>query len=113
MNEIGIKSIRDTYDFVLFNDNSFGIEALMNGVRSYQYSRDGSFSDDRFMYFDLWQVNYQLYDIVNLKNRIESGLYNKDFNVEYVSEYINAMYRPYTSDSLNRFRAMLTPTNSL
>jgi hypothetical protein len=110
INHVDMDSLRDTYDCVLFHDNSLGLEGLLKGVKSYQYSRDGSFADDRFMYFDLWQVNYVLADIYRLKDAIEMRSYEKEFDVEAVSEYVNAMYRPYTSDSLNRFREILNPT---
>ena len=50
VSDVDMDILRDTYDCILFNDNSFGIESLLKGVKSYQYSRDGSFSDDRFMY---------------------------------------------------------------
>ena len=108
MINVDMDSLRDTYDCVLFHDNSFGIEALLKGVKSYQYSRDGSFADDRFMYFDLWQVNYTIKDLVALRNEIQLGSFEKKFDVIAVSEYINAMYRPYTKDSLRRFREILT-----
>lgn len=101
--DVAMDSLRETYDCVLFNDNSFGIEALLKGVKSYQYSRDGSFADDRFMYFDLWQVNYQLADLHRLKDSIQSRSYNKDFELEAVTDYINGMYRPYTRDAFDRF----------
>jgi hypothetical protein len=110
INHVDMDSLRDTYDCVLFHDNSFGIEALLKGVKSYQYSRDGSFADDRFMYFDLWQVNYLLSDIYRLKDAIEARSYKKSFDVEAVSDYMNAMYRPYTSGSLDRFCEILNPT---
>ena len=108
MDKVDMDYLQNTYDCVLFNDNSFGIEALMKGVRSYQYSRDGCFADDRFMYFDLWKVNYQLDDIYRLKDAIQAQSYEKYFDVEAVSDYINAMYRPYTPDSLTRFREIVS-----
>jgi hypothetical protein len=105
--DVAMDSLRDTYDCVLFNDNSFGIEALLKGVKSYQYSRDGSFADDRFMYFKLWQVNYQLADLHRLKNSIQSCSYDKEFDLETVTDYVNGMYRPYTRDAFDRFRELL------
>lgn len=105
--DVAMDSLRETYDCVLFNDNSFGIEALLKGVKSYQYSRDGSFPDDRFMYFDLWQVNYQLADLHRLKDSIQSRSYDKDFELEAVADYINGMYRPYTRDVFDRFRELV------
>ncbi len=105
--DVDMDCLRDNYDCVLFNDNSFGIEALLKGVKSYQYSRDGSFSDDRFMYFDLWQVNYQLADLRQLKDSIQSGSYDKKFDLEAVIDYINGMYRSYTQKRLDWFREIL------
>jgi hypothetical protein len=104
--------LRNTYDCILFNDSSFGIESLLKGVKSYQYSCDGSFADDRFMYFDLWQVNYLLADIYKLKDKIETLRYEKTFDVEAVSGYVNAMYHPYGIDSLNRFSEILNAHGS-
>jgi hypothetical protein len=111
LTKVDMDCLRDDYDCVLFNDNSFGIEALLKGVRSYQYSRDGSFEDDRFMYFNLWQVNFQLEDVYLLKDQIQVGSYNKVFDVQSVSAYINSMYQPYTRESLSRFREILDSCN--
>jgi hypothetical protein len=108
--EVAMDSLRDIYDCVLFNDNSFGIESLLKGVKSYQYSRDGSFADDRFMYFDLWQVNYQLADLFKLKDSIQANTYDKEFDLGAVADYINGMYRPYTRDAFEWFRELLRPT---
>ncbi len=101
--EVDMDTLRETFDCVLFNDNSFGIEALLKGVKSYQYSWDGSFADDRFMYFNLWQVNYQLVDLRRLKDSIQSLCYDKNFDVEAVSNYLNGMYQPYNRTAFERF----------
>lgn len=106
--DVDMDSLCKVYDCVLFNDNSFGIESLLKGVRSYQYSRDGSFLDDRFMYFDLWKVNYLLDDVYLLKDAIKNKSYEKEFSVEAVSDYINAMYHPYNRDSYNKFCELLS-----
>jgi hypothetical protein len=103
VNEINIETLSNEYDFVLFNDNSFGIEALIKGVKSYQYSSDGSFKDDRFIYFNLWKVNYNLDDIFSLKEQILNKKYDKSFPVDDVSKYINSMYRPYNKKAFNQF----------
>jgi hypothetical protein len=105
--EVNMQSLRENYDCVLFHDNSFGIEALLMGVKSYQYGRNGSFVDDRFIYFDLWNVNYQLSDIHQLKISLLSGAYDKSFNVRAVSDYVNAMYYPYGPGPLDSFRKFL------
>ena len=107
--DVRMETLRERYDCVLFNDNSFGIEALMKGVKSYQFSSDGSFTDDRFMYFNLWKVDYQLNDLHNLKNAILSKSYNKAFDVEAVADYVNRMYHPYSPESTDQFFRILNP----
>jgi hypothetical protein len=110
VNDICMDSLRETYDCVLFNDNSFGIEALIQGVKSYQYSRDGSFTDDRYLYFNLWNVNYQIADLYQLKDSINSQTLEKLFELKSVSNYLNNMYRPYTRNTFEQFREYLNPS---
>lgn len=112
ISNIDMNLLNKTYDCVLFNDNSFGIEALLMGVKSYQYSRDGSFGDDRLIYFNLWRVNYKLDDIYKLRDAIESFSYQKKFDTDAVSDYINAMYCPYGPNSLDQFNEILRGVNS-
>lgn len=97
--DVNMDSLRDTYDCVLFNDNSFGIEALLKGVKSYQYNHTGDFSDDRFMYFTLWNVNYDFDDLSVLRDLILSECYEKSFDRDAVAAYMNAMYKPYTNNA--------------
>ena len=104
---IDIQSLKDTYDFILFNDNSFGIEALLQGVKSYQYDKNGLFLDDRFLYFDLWKTNYSLNDLIALRNSLIDGSYNKSFPVEKIGTYINLMYKPFTQESIIYFQQLL------
>ncbi len=105
--DVNVVSLSKTYDCVLFNDNSFGIEALLKGVKSYQYCRENTFLDNRYIYFDLWRVNYCLEDVSQLKETIENLTYDKSFSNPAVSDYINSMYRPYSQKSFNMFINLL------
>ena len=104
---VDVGNINDRYDCVLFNDNSFGIEALINGVKSYQYNRNGRFEDDRFIYFDLWKTDYALDGLYELKDMICLAQYDKSFDLQKVSDYINWMYSPYTNETVHRFIEIL------
>lgn len=112
VSDVAMDALRETYDCLLFNDNSFGIEALMKGVKSYQYNRNGQFSDDRFMYFDLWQVNYQFSDLQALKSSIQNGTYMKAFDVDKVADYINGMYCAYNVGAKDRLQKLLNRSHS-
>jgi hypothetical protein len=105
--DVKVDSLSKTYDCVLFNDNSFGIEALLKGVKSFQYCRNKNFLDNRYIYFDLWKVNYCLEDVSQLKESIENRTYDKSFSTHAVSGYINSMYRPYSQESLSRFISLV------
>lgn len=105
--EVAMDTLRDTYDCVLFNDNSFGIEALFQGVKCHQYSRNGNHADDRLIYFDLWKARYSFVDLCRLKEELAARSYDKSFDWDAVSRYVNGMYRPYAGDSLGEFQALL------
>ena len=107
VDEVNVDLLSKTYDCVLFNDNSFGIESLLKGVKSYQYCKNIAFLDDRYIYFDLWKVNFSLEDVSQLKIKIENCTYDKSFSSQAVSRYINSMYHPYSQKSLKQFINLL------
>lgn len=95
VDQVDMTCLSAIYDIVLFNDNSFGIEATIMGVKSYQYNRTGIFRDERFLYFDLWDTHLDFIKLNLIKEKLINEEYDKNFNVEDLSDYINLMYRPY------------------
>lgn len=95
---VDMSHLSDIYDCVLFNDNSFGIESLFMGVRSYQYDATRQFDDERFFYFDLWDTHLDYDGLILLRDQLLNGCYTKNYNVPALSDYLNSMYRPYTGD---------------
>ena len=106
-NDIDLSTLSKVYDCVIFNDNSFGLEALMHGVKSYQYSRSGIYDDDRFIYFNLWNVFITLEDLFLLKEKILDGSYDKSFDVAAATKYFKNMYSSYNNQKLLRFMEIL------
>jgi hypothetical protein len=100
---VSMDSLGDKYDCVLFNDNSFGIEALLKGVKSYQIKTNNFCMENRFIFFDLWKVNYEDHELRTLIQSIANDQYDKNFDYYAVIEYINNMYKPYDEDSLKNF----------
>ena len=98
IDNICIQSFSNTYDLTLFNDNSFGLESVILGVKSYQYNRSNIFLDERFPYFEEWDthINFDKLDI--LKYKIQSGNLDKSFSSLNVSSYLNKMYTPFVGD---------------
>lgn len=84
-----------TYDLVLFNDNSFGLECLIFGLKSFQYNHSGCFIDDRYFYFNHWNTKIDFDGLKKIKSKIITNKLNKNFNQELISNYINKLYKPY------------------
>jgi hypothetical protein len=101
--DVDMSLLKDRYDCVLFNDNSFGIEALLKGVKSYQYNHNGKVTEDRFHYFDLWDINLSYDGLLDIHNQIATGVFNKSFEVDAVSDYMNLMFHPYNKSCVNKF----------
>ena len=95
---VDMDRLSSIYDCVIFNDNSFGIEAIIGGVKSYQYNRKGIFIDERLFYFDLWNAQLDLTGLIELRNQLLNNDHDKNFDVVAASSYINQMYRPYEGD---------------
>jgi len=96
---VDVSLLSDNYDAVLFNDNSFGIESLLMGVRSYQYDRTNRFDDERFFYFDLWNTHLDYDGLLSLHDELRKYTYIKAYDVSSVSDYLNRMYRPYINNT--------------
>ena len=91
-------AISELYDAVLFNDNSYGIEALIYGVKCFELDLFGNSLDERLIYFDVWQCRIDTTGLQNLRDSLEAGSFDKTFDREAVSEYINYLYSPYVGD---------------
>lgn len=102
VSKVSMEKLSEVYDCVIFNDNSFGIEALFFGVRSFQYNHDGEFIDERFIYFDYWETHLDYHGLKMLRDEISSGSFSKEYNIEFLREYLNKMYRPLTTNCVNQ-----------
>ena len=98
VSSIHMDQLSATYDCIIFNDNSFGIEAIISGVKSYQYDREGAFIDERLFYFDLWDAQIDFAGLNELRSQIATRKFDKGFDVTAARGYINSMYRPYEGD---------------
>jgi len=89
------RTFRFTYDFVLFNDNSFGLESLILGVRSYQYAVNDFGIDDRFFYFNLWEKFIKKDDLAQLRLQLSNSSLDKNFDINEVRSFINSTYKSH------------------
>ena len=87
--------LKDVYDVVLFNDNSFGIEALMEGVKSYEFEFGELYPETRLMDFDCYDSIMDKDKAIKLRDEILTGFYQKTMDHEALTDYVNRQYIPY------------------
>jgi hypothetical protein len=83
------------YDLVLFNDNSYGIEALIQGVRSYQFDFSEVYPEDRLINFNLYDTKLNVSGCMILKEQILNKTIDKSINREILIFYISNHYKKY------------------
>jgi len=87
------------YDFILFNDNSYGLESLIFGVKSIEIDFFGNNFDERLIYFHEWDHRIKVFDIESLAIGILNGTVSKFFNQDNIENYINFLYTPYIGNA--------------
>ena len=92
--------LRETYDVVLFNDNSFGIESLIMGVKSFEYHVNSIYDQTRMFEFKIYKNKLKKEDLKIMRDSLLDGTYDKKFSVVAATSYINRHYKAYDSTSL-------------
>ena len=96
INSVKMDQLAEVYDVVIFNDNSFGIESLIQGVPSYEYDLEESVDDTRLFNFHIYESKLKKTDLDILKSNLMSN--KKEYlEPKLVSEYIKNVYTPYIS----------------
>lgn len=92
IDSIKMSLLRKKYDYVIFNDNSFGIEALINGVKSYEFIFQDKINERRLFYFNDYNSTLNSNQLSHLVDKYEEN--NKLFNAKSIEDYINKFYTP-------------------
>jgi hypothetical protein len=107
INQVDVENLRFNYDFVLFNDNSFGIESLMQGVKSFQFFLDDKYLGDRFFYFNEWNTKLDPKNIKEFSYNLINKKIDKTFDTGHIKDYINNMYTPDNGKSAMLLKSIL------
>ena len=91
------KKLHEIYDVVLFNDNSFGLESLIEGVKSFEYNFGELYPEQRLIDFELYNTMLDKTSALKLKEEITDGTFVKIVDTICISEYINRNYHVYQS----------------
>jgi len=98
VDRIQMKSLKDKYDIILFNDNSFGIESLLMGVKSFEYEFGEIYPENRLLDFDLYNHHLNKEGLIKVRDNILNNSISKELNLEYIQQYIGNMYRGYNGN---------------
>ena len=90
------EKLKSTYDLVLFNDNSFGIESLIMGVKSYEYEFGEFYDENRLFDFELYDFQVNKNGLKSLRDEILNATLSKKLNKKYIQQYIGNMYSVYS-----------------
>ena len=100
INSVEMNKLSQNYDITLFNDNSFGIESLIKGVKSFEYNVSKLFDETRLIYFKLYDFQLNKIQLNTIINQIDNLKYDKILNTKLLFNYINNLYLPYKIKSL-------------
>lgn len=98
---LDMNNISKKYDLMLFNDNSTGIEALIHGIKSFEYNTSNIYDETRLFEFNLYKFQLDKNDLENLALEIENNSFNKYLNQKKIKNYINNLYRVYQKSLIN------------
>lgn len=94
--KISWSQIYENVDFVLYDDNSIGIEGMVNGIKTYLLDVGEPIYDcNRMFDFDIWNPTVDRIGLNKLHQELSNKTYNKLFNPEAVAAYIDRYYIPY------------------
>lgn len=92
-------TIYDNSDCIIYDDNSIGIEGMINGVRTYMLDvGEPIYYCDRMHYFSEWQTSIGLEELEGLKNRIVNKIFTPWYDTEKIKDYLNLYYNAYSKD---------------
>ncbi|MCX5782675.1 MAG: hypothetical protein NT145_08295 [Elusimicrobia bacterium] len=92
-------TIYDNSDCIIYDDNSIGIEGMINGVRTYMLDfGEPIYECGRMFYFDEWNTAINIEDLKVLKQSIESKVFNPWYDIDKMKKYLNLYYNAYSKE---------------
>lgn len=93
------ESIYQMVDFIIYDDNSIGLEGLISGIKTYMLDVGEPIYDcGRMFNFNEWKTSINTDDLFLLKEELENGSFNKEIDVAKICEYLLSYYQPYSKE---------------
>jgi hypothetical protein len=91
--------VYDSVDCILYDDNSIGVEGLINGVKTYLLDvGEPVYNCDRMYYFSEWRTTIGTARLGEIRREIENGSFDTRFDRDKVEKYLYLYYNVYSKD---------------
>lgn len=103
--EISWNNIYEEVDCILYDDNSIGLEGMINGVKTFMLDIEPFYDCNRIFYFNERQTELDINGLFKLKQALEEKTFLKGLDINRISPYISSYYNVYSKDKY--FKAYL------
>lgn len=91
--------IYDSVDCILYDDNTLGVEGMINGVKTFMLDvSEPIYEINRMHYFNEWESSIDIEGLKRLKFEIGNGTFNLGYDVGRVEKYINSYFNVYSKE---------------
>ena len=89
----------DSVDCVLYDDNSIGMEGMINGVKTFMLdSGEPIYDCGRMYYFNGGNTSIGANELKQLKTDLENSTFDPSYDINKAKEYIYSYYTPYVKE---------------
>lgn len=91
--------IYESVDCVLYDDNTLGVEGMINGVKTFMLDVSEPIYDiNRMHYFKEWESSMDISGLKRLRAEIEKGIFDLHYDVENIGKYVNSYFNLYSRE---------------
>jgi len=92
-------AVYDSVDCVVYDDNSIGVEGMMNGVKTYMLnSGEPIYECGRMFYFSEWETTINREGLEKLRDEICGNRFNPWFDMGKIRQYLDSYYNAYSKE---------------
>lgn len=92
-------AVYDDVDCILYDDNTIGVEGLINGVKTFMLEIVEPIYDvDRMPGFSAWKNSVDMEGLKKLKEEIEDSIFEPWYDTKMVKEYVDSYFNVYSKE---------------
>lgn len=91
--------IYDSVDCVLYDDNTLGVEGMINGLKTFMLDvSEPIYEINRMHYFHEWASSLDIAGLKKIRIEIENGTFKLSYDVNKISNYVNSYFNVYSME---------------